>query len=37
MLAPNIEIISNEPEREYAQTVSLEHRKNMLNFYAFCC
>ena len=33
MLAPNIEIISNEPEREYAQTVSLEHRKKYAQFF----
>ncbi|MBE7443268.1 MAG: SAM-dependent DNA methyltransferase [Flavobacteriales bacterium] len=33
MLATKIEIISNEPEKEYAQTVSLEHRKKYAQFF----
>ena len=35
MLTTKIEIIGNEPEKTYAQTVSLEHQKNMLNFTPF--
>jgi len=33
MLTTKIEIISNEPEKEYAQTVSLEHRKKFAQFF----
>lgn len=33
MLATKIEIIGNEPEKEYAQTVSLEHRKKFAQFF----
>src|SRR5690554_6204255 len=33
MLTTKIEIIGNEPEKEYAQTVSLEHRKKFAQFF----
>lgn len=33
MLTTKIEIIGNEPEREYAQTISLEHRKKFAQFF----
>ncbi|MBS1650821.1 MAG: SAM-dependent DNA methyltransferase [Bacteroidetes bacterium] len=33
MLATKIHITSNEPEKEYAQTVSLEHRKKFAQFF----
>lgn len=33
MLATKIHIKSNEPEKEYAQTISLEHRKKFAQFF----
>ena len=33
MLVTKVEIIGNEPEKEYAQTVSLEHRKKFAQFF----
>lgn len=33
MLTTKIEIIGNEPEKEYAQTISLEHRKKYAQFF----
>ncbi len=33
MLATKIHITSNEPEKEYVQTVSLEHRKKFAQFF----
>ena len=33
MLTTKIEIIDNEPEKEYAQRISLEHRKKYAQFF----